>query len=88
MNGRPVGIPPGCRVVHAVPDTEPVTFDLPQVCYAAWLTPELMRETEAGLPALAASAPAMTARARRAVRTPRTAAAVPAEPAGQLTFGE
>ncbi|MGW2950746.1 hypothetical protein [Streptomyces eurythermus] len=37
---------PGTRIVHALPDQEPVVFDRPRCCYADWITPELMRETE------------------------------------------
>ena len=43
---RPVGIPRGCQPVTPQPDTEPVTYDAPQCCYATWLTPDLMRQTE------------------------------------------
>lgn len=38
----------GTRRVWPVPDTEPVVFDKPHCCYASWITPELMRETEEG----------------------------------------
>ncbi|MBT2412676.1 hypothetical protein J7I94_19275 [Streptomyces sp. ISL-12] len=39
---------PNMRIVHALPDTEPVEFDKPQCVYASWITEELMRETEEG----------------------------------------
>lgn len=39
---------PNTHVVHALPDQEPVEFDKPRCVYAAWITEELMRETEDG----------------------------------------
>jgi hypothetical protein len=37
---------PNTYIVHALPDQEPVEFPWSPCIYAAWLTPELMRETE------------------------------------------
>jgi hypothetical protein len=39
---------PDMRIVHALPDMEPVEFDKPRSVYASWITEELMRETEEG----------------------------------------
>lgn len=38
------GIPDGCYVVRALPDTEPVEFPWPRSVHADWITEELKEE--------------------------------------------
>lgn len=44
MTGRPVGVPRGGRIVHAVPDMEPVELDeFPPAVLADWIVADMRR---------------------------------------------